>query len=71
MGLHFINDLPKASELDLNYDLLIDALFGFSFKAPVRPTFETVMSTLSEVTIPVAAIDVPSVSAVTKQLPFA
>ena len=68
MGLHFINELPKTSELDTNYDLLIDALFGFSFRPPVRPTFETVMSTLSEVTIPVASIDVPSVSAVTKQL---
>ena len=37
----------------------------------MRPTFEAVMSTLSEVTIPVASIDVPSVSAVTKQLLFA
>ena len=46
--------------LNENYDLIIDALFGFSFAPPVRPAFEAAMSRLSATQTPVASIDVPS-----------
>lgn len=42
------------------YDLLVDALFGFSFKPPVRPKFLTVMNALKTTCRPICSIDVPS-----------
>lgn len=60
MGLSFIHELPDVPGLNENYDLIIDALFGFSFAPPVRPAFEAAMSRLSATQTPVASIDVPS-----------
>jgi NAD(P)H-hydrate epimerase len=42
------------------YDLLVDALFGFSFKPPVRPRFVSAMDALKSTSKPVCSIDVPS-----------
>ena len=59
MGLHFL--ASEAADLKFDdYDLIIDALFGFSFKPPVRPAFEAVMASLASTKVPVASIDVPS-----------
>lgn len=59
MGLHFLT--KEASEVELNdYDLIIDALFGFSFKPPVRENFQEIMTRLASASVPVASIDVPS-----------
>lgn len=60
MELAFLEELPDVAGLNENYDLIIDALFGFSFQPPVRPTFETIMSRLATTKTPVASIDVPS-----------
>ena len=58
MGLVFLDELPE--KLDESYDLVIDALFGFSFQPPVRPAFEPVMEKLAKSRTPVASIDIPS-----------
>lgn len=42
------------------YDLIVDALFGFSFKPPLRPKFLPVMNALKTVNKPICSIDVPS-----------
>ena len=60
MGLPFLESFPDATGLNENYDLVIDALFGFSFRPPVRPSFEAVMTALAATSTPVASIDVPS-----------
>ena len=52
--------MPEVSELNQHYHLIVDALFGFSFKPPVRPEFLDIMSRLSETKTAVASIDVPS-----------
>lgn len=31
-----------------DYSLIVDALFGFSFKPPVRPQFSPILETLAE-----------------------
>ena len=31
MGLYFLNEFPTTSNLNENYDLIIDALFGFRY----------------------------------------
>jgi hydroxyethylthiazole kinase-like uncharacterized protein yjeF len=60
--------LPK--EEYVNYDLIIDALFGFSFKGPPREPFTSIILALAEVSappsssstayVPVLSVDVPS-----------
>lgn len=42
------------------YDVLVDALFGFSFKPPVRPKFLSVMDVLKSTHKPICSVDVPS-----------
>jgi NAD(P)H-hydrate epimerase len=60
MGIEFINEMPLIEELNKDYQLIIDALFGFSFKPPVRPSFADILGRLSETQTPVACIDIPS-----------
>lgn len=48
---------------DNSVGLIIDALFGFSFKPPVRPEFQPLvdlMVSASAQSIPVVAVDIPS-----------
>ncbi|KAG4067221.1 hypothetical protein HA402_000212 [Bradysia odoriphaga] len=48
--------LDQANE----YGLIVDALFGFSFKPPVRPDFLNIMDVMVRTTRPIASIDIPS-----------
>lgn len=45
-----------------SFNLVVDALFGFSFKPPVRPEFSSVVEGLLAVQdeVPVCSIDIPS-----------
>lgn len=60
MGINFINECPTLESADETYSLIVDALFGFSFKPPVRETFVPIIRLMRETSIPVASIDVPS-----------
>ena len=60
MKIDFLNDIPDAKEMSNNYELIVDALFGFSFKPPVRPEFEKVMNVLGKSKVPICSIDIPS-----------
>lgn len=51
---------PQPMLIDELYELVVDAIFGFSFKGDVREPFRSILSTLSGVTVPVASIDIPS-----------
>lgn len=55
--------IPVASEqvpAMADYGLIVDALFGFSFRPPVRETFRPVMEAMKSTLVPIASIDVPS-----------
>lgn len=39
---------------------MVDALFGFSFRPPVRAPFDTVLADIIEAKKPVLAVDIPS-----------
>ncbi|XP_043251387.1 NAD(P)H-hydrate epimerase [Colletes gigas] len=62
------NDIPllgnELENFDLNrscdFLLIVDALFGFSFKPPVRETFVPIISLLENTSIPICSIDIPS-----------
>ncbi|KAK3094766.1 hypothetical protein FSP39_005941 [Pinctada imbricata] len=61
MDMPFLSFFPSEAHLITeSYNLVVDALFGFSFKPPVRPEFASVIETLKKVEIPICSIDVPS-----------
>ncbi|XP_011502309.1 PREDICTED: NAD(P)H-hydrate epimerase [Ceratosolen solmsi marchali] len=42
------------------YKLIVDALFGFSFKPPVKAEFVPIIDILKKSSIPICSIDIPS-----------
>lgn len=59
MGIPIIEKTPSVEELS-QYDLIVDALFGFSFKPPVRQEFVEIMNNLVNTTTPICSVDIPS-----------
>ncbi|KAJ6652263.1 hypothetical protein lerEdw1_012771 [Lerista edwardsae] len=61
MDIPFLSEFPsEAAVIDEIYGLVVDAIFGFSFQGAVREPFATILSTLEQVTVPIASIDIPS-----------
>lgn len=46
--------------IDEAYNLVVDAIFGFSFKGAVREPFGGILSQLKKITVPIASVDIPS-----------
>ena len=46
--------------VDEAYNLVVDAIFGFSFQGAVREPFASILDVLKKTTVPVASIDIPS-----------
>ncbi|XP_019845536.1 NAD(P)H-hydrate epimerase isoform X1 [Bactrocera dorsalis] len=59
-GISFLRSSPTLESTNECYDLIVDALFGFSFKPPVRETFVPITEILLNTKIPIASIDIPS-----------
>nr|F7DL67.1 RecName: Full=NAD(P)H-hydrate epimerase; AltName: Full=Apolipoprotein A-I binding protein; AltName: Full=NAD(P)HX epimerase; Flags: Precursor [Xenopus tropicalis] len=61
MDIPFVSEFPSEPEvIDGAYNLVVDAVFGFSFKGAVREPFGNILSTLKRVTVPIASVDIPS-----------
>lgn len=58
--LIFLDKCPELEEINENYGMIVDSLFGFTFKPPVRPTFVDIMNILLYTKLPIASIDIPS-----------
>ena len=52
-GVDIVEKLPPPQELCNDYQVLVDALFGFSFKPPVRKELAPAMDALIESNLPV------------------
>lgn len=59
MGLDFLEDCPTISSVS-GYRAIVDGLFGFSFKPPVRENFKEIMNVLLCTDVPIVSIDIPS-----------
>jgi NAD(P)H-hydrate epimerase len=57
LKIPFVEDF--SSELK-QADLVVDSLFGFSFKPPVRKPFDEVLQSMMESKVPVLSVDIPS-----------
>jgi len=60
MGIPQLSTLPAANELDSSFDLIVDAIFGFSFTGEIRPPFDAIIKTLKQTKVPIVSIDIPS-----------
>ncbi|CAM9621121.1 unnamed protein product, partial [Choristocarpus tenellus] len=62
LGIPFLPAMPSPEGLGefCEYDLIIDAIFGFSFSGTPRPPFDTILHDLQRSTAPIASVDVPS-----------
>lgn len=60
MDIPFVNEIPSAAQIDADYKMVVDAIFGFSFKGNARPPFGDVLTVLKEVKTPVCSVDIPS-----------
>lgn len=59
MDIPFIDTCPDILTAT-RYKLIVDGLFGFSFKPPVREAFKDVMDLMTSSDLPVVSIDIPS-----------
>ncbi|KAB8236063.1 YjeF N-terminal domain-containing protein [Aspergillus alliaceus] len=57
LSVPFIEDFPVAIK---SADLLVDAIFGFSFGGPLRDPFPTIISQIESALVPVLSVDAPS-----------
>lgn len=55
-----ISESVDSDTLETVYGFIVDALFGFSFKPPIRPNFEKIIHQLTETKVPICSIDIPS-----------
>lgn len=53
MGVPIAEQLPDLNKVNSTYQLIVDALFGFSFKPPVRPAFVGTIELLRETRVPI------------------
>ncbi|XP_036827050.1 NAD(P)H-hydrate epimerase [Oncorhynchus mykiss] len=60
MDIPFLTEMPEAMVVDEAYDMVIDAIFGFSFKGAVREPFGSILDVLKKTTVPIVSIDIPS-----------
>ena len=58
MAIAHLPSMP--ADLDADFDLVVDALFGFSFRPPIRQPFDAVLRQLASTKVPIASIDIPS-----------
>ncbi|KAJ7913522.1 YjeF N-terminal domain-containing protein [Mycena leptocephala] len=52
-----VEDLPTALK---SSDVILDAIFGFSFKGPIRAPFDSALPMLSTSGLPIVSVDIPS-----------
>lgn len=54
MNIPVVTELTNMAEFECTYRLIVDALFGFSFKPPVRETFVPIINIMKSTKIPIA-----------------
>ena len=53
-------ETSSLSEALRSSDVILDTIFGFSFKAPVRAPFDKVLRLIAESKLPIVSVDIPS-----------
>ena len=54
------NDTKELHKVLHLSDVILDAIFGFSFKPPIRSPFDEILPILNSVRLPIVSVDIPS-----------
>jgi NAD(P)H-hydrate epimerase len=57
LDIPFVPDFTSALK---STDLVVDAIFGFSFGGPLRDPFSSIITQMEEIKVPVLSVDAPS-----------
>ncbi|PRP81102.1 apolipoprotein A-I-binding protein-like, partial [Planoprotostelium fungivorum] len=60
LDIPFLEENPSVEDLDGKYDVILDAIFGFSFSGEVRAPFDKVIENLKKTKTSIASVDIPS-----------
>ena len=60
MRIRTTSDLDSLKTALASSDVILDAVFGFSFKPPVRAPFDEVLPLLTKSKLPIVSVDIPS-----------
>lgn len=64
LDVPFLDELPTKEDINSQYNVVLDAIFGFSFKGwrggGKDTPFDSIIATLKTVDVPIVSIDVPS-----------
>lgn len=60
LDVAILAETPTVAEITAGNDVLIDAVFGFSFAGDVRPPFDQALEAMRGATRPILSVDVPS-----------
>ena len=52
--------MEELGDIKSDYDLIVDAIFGYSFKGALREPFGSTIAKLKESELPVCSVDIPS-----------
>jgi NAD(P)H-hydrate epimerase len=59
-GATELSEIPTTEDLSTKYDIIVDAIFGYSFEGAIRSPFDTIIATLAKTKITVISLDIPS-----------
>lgn len=59
MGIPVLDALPEGALAD-STDVILDAIFGFSFSGAVRAPFDTILPAIRDANLPIVSVDIPS-----------
>lgn len=54
------NDIQELHNVLHVSDVILDAIFGFSFKPPIRSPFDEILPILNSARLPIVSVDIPS-----------
>jgi NAD(P)H-hydrate epimerase len=60
LDITMLQDLPDTDSIKAEYQLIVDAIFGFSFSGGIRSPFDSVIRTMKAANVPIASVDIPS-----------
>ncbi|CED83726.1 n-terminal domain-like protein [Phaffia rhodozyma] len=62
MNLHipFVSSVDEFKHALNTHSVILDAIFGFSFKPPLREPFTEILPLLSQTKLPIISVDIPS-----------
>ncbi len=60
--MKYLNDLGDITfnEYFDKFDLVVDAIFGFSVQFPIRPPYDNILESFKIIKCPIFSVDIPS-----------